>query len=86
MDSFKNLVPQYALCLRDGQKVTLLAKDLTLGDIIEVKAGDRVPADIRILESRGAVLKSSEADGWCPDASRFLCAFRFQGGQCIAYG
>jgi len=63
MDSFKNLVPQYSLCLRDGQKVTLLAKDLTLGDIIEVKAGDRLPADIRILESRGVVLESSKADG-----------------------
>lgn len=53
MDSFKNMVPQHALCIRDGQKVTILAEDLTLGDIIEVKFGDRVPADIRILESKG---------------------------------
>merc|ERR1719357_1624261 len=48
MESFKNLVPQYALCLRDGEKVTLKAEELTLGDVIEVKFGDRIPADIRV--------------------------------------
>jgi magnesium-transporting ATPase (P-type) len=53
MDSFKNMVPQYALCIRDGKKITLLAEELTLGDIIEVKFGDRVPADMRIIESKG---------------------------------
>ena len=49
----QNLVPQYALCLRDGEKVTIKAQDLTIGDVIEVKFGDRVPADIRVIESRG---------------------------------
>lgn len=52
MESFKNLVPQYALCIRDGEKLTLKAEELTLGDIIEVKFGDRVPADIRVVESK----------------------------------
>ena len=51
MESFKNLVPQYALALRDGEKVTLKADQLTLGDIIYVKFGDRLPADVRIIES-----------------------------------
>jgi sodium/potassium-transporting ATPase subunit alpha len=52
MESFKNLVPQYALCIRDGDKLTIKAEELTLGDIIEVKFGDRVPADIRVVESK----------------------------------
>ena len=52
MESFKNLVPQFALCIRDGEKLTLKAEELTLGDVIEVKFGDRVPADIRVLESK----------------------------------
>ena len=34
MESFKNMVPQYALCLRDGEKITIKAEELTLGDII----------------------------------------------------
>ena len=47
MESFKNLVPQYALCLREGDKINIKAEDLTVGDVVEVKFGDRIPADIR---------------------------------------
>ena len=36
MESFASLVPQYALCLRDGEKITIKAEELTLGDIVEV--------------------------------------------------
>merc|ERR1712088_1089827 len=52
MESFKNLVPQYALCLRNGEKITIKADELTKGDILEVKFGDRVPADMRVFECR----------------------------------
>ena len=63
MESFKNMVPQYALCLRDGDKVTIKADELTLGDIIEVKFGDRIPADIRVLEARGFKVDNSSLTG-----------------------
>lgn len=52
MESFKNMVPQFATVIREGEKLTLRAEDLTLGDIVEVKFGDRIPADIRIVEAR----------------------------------
>ena len=48
MESFKNLVPQYALCLREGDKINIKAEDLTVGDVVEIKFGDRIPADIRL--------------------------------------
>ena len=38
--------------LRDGQKTRVNAEDLTRGDIVFVKAGDRLPADIRIIEAK----------------------------------
>ena len=63
MESFKNMVPQYALCLRDGEKLTIKAEELTLGDIIEVKFGDRIPADIRVLEARGFKVDNSSLTG-----------------------
>merc|ERR1712172_227845 len=63
MESFKNLVPQYALCRRDGEKVTVKAEELTLGDIVEVKFGDRIPADIRVLEARGFKVDNSSLTG-----------------------
>jgi len=63
MESFKNMVPQYALCLREGDKITIKAEELTLGDIIEVKFGDRMPADIRVLEARGFKVDNSSLTG-----------------------
>jgi sodium/potassium-transporting ATPase subunit alpha len=50
MESFKNLVPQYATVVRDGQKHTITAEDVVVGDIVEVKGGDRIPADIRVIK------------------------------------
>ena len=63
MESFKNMVPQYALCLRDGEKVTIQATELTLGDIVEVKFGDRIPADLRVLEARSFKVDNSSLTG-----------------------
>merc|ERR1712112_123148 len=63
MEGFKNLVPQYAVCRRNGEKVTIKAQDLTLGDIVEVKFGDRIPADIRVLEARGFKVDNSSLTG-----------------------
>lgn len=53
MDSFKNLVPQEANVLRSGERHTINAEEVVVGDIIFVKGGDRVPADIRVVEARG---------------------------------
>ena len=63
MESFKNMVPQYALCLRNGEKVTIQATELTLGDIVEVKFGDRIPADLRVLEARSFKVDNSSLTG-----------------------
>merc|ERR1712106_1306735 len=70
MDSFKNLVPQYALCLRDGEKHNLPADELTVGDIVEIKFGDRVPADIRVIEARGFKVDNSSLTGESEPQSR----------------
>ena len=42
-----------ASVLRDGQVISINATDLVLGDIVDVKFGDRIPADIRILSAQG---------------------------------
>merc|ERR1711884_416821 len=70
MDSFKNLVPQYALAIRNGEKVELKAEELTLGDIIEVKFGDRVPADMRVLEATNFKVDNSSLTGESEPQSR----------------
>jgi len=63
MESFKNLVPQFAKVRRDGRKMEIEAKELTLGDIVDVQFGDRIPADIRVLDSRGFKVDNSSLTG-----------------------
>jgi len=35
--------------LRDGEKLNVHAEELVVGDVVEVKFGDRIPADMRII-------------------------------------
>ena len=53
MESFKKMVPQEALVLREGDKITMPAEDVVVGDVIFVKFGDRIPADVRVVEAKG---------------------------------
>lgn len=54
MKTFNSMIPEFASCVRDGvlDRETLV-KNLVKGDIVHVKAGDVVPADIRIIEGKG---------------------------------
>jgi len=70
MEGFKNLVPQHALVRRNGEKVTVEAVQLTLGDIVEIKFGDRCPADLRVLEARGFKVDNSSLTGESEPQSR----------------
>ena len=44
---------QETIVLRGGKKLPLPVNQVVLGDIVDVKFGDRAPADIRIIRSAG---------------------------------
>ncbi|CAD5122368.1 DgyrCDS10804 [Dimorphilus gyrociliatus] len=70
MDSFKNMVPQFAIVIRDGQKLNVRAEELVVGDVVEVKFGDRVPADIRVIAAHGFKVDNSSLTGESEPQSR----------------
>lgn len=70
MESFKNMVPQFALVVRNGEKLNLQAEELVVGDVVEVKFGDRVPADIRIITAHGFKVDNSSLTGESEPQSR----------------
>ncbi|XP_014681357.1 PREDICTED: sodium/potassium-transporting ATPase subunit alpha-like [Priapulus caudatus] len=70
MESFKDLVPQHALLLRNGGKKTIRAEELVVGDIVEMKFGDRVPADVRIIVAHGFKVDNSSLTGESEAQSR----------------
>uniref|UniRef100_A0A670JNN6 Sodium/potassium-transporting ATPase subunit alpha-1 n=2 Tax=Podarcis muralis TaxID=64176 RepID=A0A670JNN6_PODMU len=63
MESFKNMVPQQALVIRNGEKMSINAEGVVVGDLVEVKGGDRVPADLRIISAHGCKVDNSSLTG-----------------------
>jgi sodium/potassium-transporting ATPase subunit alpha len=51
MKSIKNLVAEETTVIRDGKKQTIDATGVVVGDIVALSMGDRVPADVRIIQA-----------------------------------
>lgn len=49
--------------VRDGQTVTLQSAHLAVGDVVLLSAGDKVPADGRLLESTALQVDESALTG-----------------------
>ena len=52
-----------ATVIRDGESVTILRREIVCGDIVEIKAGDETPADLRIIQSDGIKVDISSLTG-----------------------
>ena len=53
MEAIGQMLALKAYVMRDGRWQDLPAEALIPGDIVRIKAGDRIPADLRVLESHG---------------------------------
>ncbi len=52
-----------ATVLRDGDKRTLPAADLVVGDVVLLQAGDKVPADLRLVQTKDLRVNESALTG-----------------------
>ena len=50
LEALNKLVPYYSTVIRGGVPQTVSASELVPGDIVRLQSGDRVPADVRLLE------------------------------------
>jgi calcium-translocating P-type ATPase len=53
MAAIRGLLAPRASVRRDGRRTTIDGADLVPGDIVLLEAGDKVPADLRIIDARG---------------------------------
>ncbi|GAB6030638.1 hypothetical protein CHUAL_007495 [Chamberlinius hualienensis] len=72
MESFRNMVPQFGTVIRDGEMSVVGAENLVLGDLIEVKSGDRIPADIRVVSIQSFKVDNSSLTGESEPQSRSI--------------
>lgn len=59
LESIRKMLAYTAVVFRDGEKQKCNSEDLVIGDIVQLEAGDRVLADIRITQAHG--LSAGEA-------------------------
>ncbi|CAN6723800.1 unnamed protein product [Malus baccata var. baccata] len=58
LEALKEIQSEHATVIRNGSKVpNLPAKELVPGDIVELKVGDKVPADMRVVELISSTLR-----------------------------
>ncbi|XP_078365360.1 calcium-transporting ATPase type 2C member 1-like [Oculina patagonica] len=70
VEAIKKLVPPSCHCIRDGQVADFLARDLVPGDLVTISVGDRVPADLRLIEAIDLKIDESSFTGETEPASK----------------
>jgi len=63
LNKLKQLIKHKAYVLRDGHEVKIDSSRLVVGDIIIIRAGNRVPADARLLEADNLLVNESMLTG-----------------------
>ncbi|VDM36739.1 unnamed protein product [Toxocara canis] len=60
---FTNLLPTKCSVIRNGSQTIIDTEKIVVGDIVVIKCGARVPADVRILHSVNLKIESSSVTG-----------------------
>ncbi|HSK46602.1 MAG TPA: HAD-IC family P-type ATPase, partial [Coriobacteriia bacterium] len=63
LEALRKLSAPHARVLRDGQPATIDAADVVPGDVVLLETGDRVAADLRLIESSELALDESALTG-----------------------
>lgn len=63
MSAIRQMLAPRAAVLRDGRRATVDGATLVPGDIVLLEAGDKVPADLRLIEARGLAAQEAILTG-----------------------
>ena len=70
LEALMKMVVAEAVVRRDGKKIRVNSVELVPGDIVMLAGGDRVPADIRLLETKSLQIDESSLTGESVPASK----------------
>lgn len=63
LESIRSMLSPKAIAIRNGHQISIDAENVVPGDMIVLQAGDRVPADCRIVHSRNVHIDESVLTG-----------------------
>jgi magnesium-transporting ATPase (P-type) len=63
MDAIRHMLALRASVMREGKRQTIIGEQLVPGDIVLLEAGDKVPADLRLLKTHGLQIQEAILTG-----------------------
>jgi len=63
MDAIRHMLAPHANVIRDGERISIEGENLVPGDIVLLEAGDKVPADLRLLATHGMAVQEAILTG-----------------------
>ncbi len=63
IEALSQMVPQNATVMREGKSLTVAAVELVPGDVVQLAAGDSVPADMRLLALKNLQVEEAALTG-----------------------
>lgn len=74
LEEIKKLASPFARVIRDGEKLSIPTRELLTGDIVIIEAGDRIPADLRLLEASSLEIDEASLTGESVPIAKDPCA------------
>jgi potassium/sodium efflux P-type ATPase len=63
IEALSEMVPENATVHRDGRKVPIPVSEIVPGDVVELEAGERVPADMRLIRQKNLTVEEAALTG-----------------------
>ena len=63
LDGIRRMLSLEARVVREGERRSISAEKLVPGDLVELRSGDRVPADMRLMQARDLKIEESALTG-----------------------
>jgi len=63
IEALSEMVPENATVYRDGRKVSIPVTEIVPGDLVELGAGERVPADMRLIRQKNLTVEEAALTG-----------------------
>ncbi|OAY37891.1 calcium-transporting ATPase 1, endoplasmic reticulum-type [Manihot esculenta] len=93
LEALKEIQSEHATVIRDGKKISNLpAKELVPGDIVELRVGDKVPADMRLLSLISSTVRveqgslTGESEAVSKTVKTVAENTDIQGKKCMVFG
>ena len=86
LEALQEMSSAMSKVLRDGHIVTVKSEDLVVGDVVILEAGDAVPADGRIIDSKSMKIEEAALTGESVPVDKVIEMLYMQGASDISLG